>query len=55
MEIAIQDLEMAHGLEAPRTGDPSQLKARVLGIIIYMIFKNYNNIMRLYIHYFHDI
>ena len=31
MEIKIQELEMAHGLVAPRTGHPAQLKARILG------------------------
>lgn len=31
MEVIIKDLEIAHGLKAPRTGDPSHLKARLLG------------------------
>lgn len=49
MEISIQELEMAHGLQAPRTGDPSQLRARILGRIICLSFLKYYNFMRLYI------
>ena len=35
MEIKIQELEVAYGLVAPRTGHPFQLKARILGIFAF--------------------
>jgi hypothetical protein len=37
MEIKIQELEVANGLIAPRTGHPSQLKARILGKFFFLI------------------